>query len=151
MRLQSPQPDRRASTAPQRSRTIPSPIPNWIRGSQHRAQHWHQRLSFGFHDGDGTPSNPSCLGIYDPFHQTAHAACDVDQGTNHRERSLGERNLSLDAPGLVTRTGMGSRLRPRNSNYACERKSCSKALPGTASANSMSDRRLQEVRGDRCR
>jgi hypothetical protein len=67
VRNQSPKPDRRTSTAAQRSQAIPSTFPDRIRGSQHRAQHWNQRGRFGFHDGNRTASNPSCLGEHDPI------------------------------------------------------------------------------------
>lgn len=128
VRHQSPHPDCRTSTATQRSPAIPSAFPDRIRSSEHRAQHWNQRGRFGLYDGDRTTSNPSRLGINNPLQSQTDSPGDVDQGTNYRGRSLGERNLSPDTSGLVTRTGMGRRLRPSNPSHPCKRQSSCKAL-----------------------
>ena len=83
VRKQSPQPDRRTSTAAQRSQAIPSAFPDRIRGSEHRAQHWNQRGRFGFHDGHRAAPNPSRLGEHHPIQKKPDTAGDVKQRTNH--------------------------------------------------------------------
>ena len=140
MRIQSPQPHRRTSTAAQRSRAIPSAIKDRIRSSQHRAQHWNQHRSFRFHDGNRTAPNPSLMGKHDPLRsQTDTAGLDHERA-NDRRRSLGNGHLPPNTSGLVNPTDMGSRLRPRNPNHPCQRKGSCKALLRAAPADPMSNR-----------
>ena len=140
VRIQSAQPDRRTSTAPQRSRSIPSPFPDRIRNSQHRAQHWNKCGGFGFHDGNRATANPSRLGIHDPLRSQTDKAGHAEQRANHRRRSLGERNLPPDPSRLVNAAAMGRRLRPRNTDHACQRKGSCQTLLRTAPANPMPKR-----------
>ena len=140
MRIQNPQSDCRASTAAQRSPAIPSPFSNRIRSSKHRAQHRHQRRSFGFHDGHRTPPNPSRLGKHHPLQSQIDIASLDQQRANDRRRSLSDRHLSLSSSGLVNAAGMGGRLRSRNSDHPRQRKSSCKAFLRAAPANPMSNR-----------
>ena len=140
MRDQSPQPDRGTSTATQRSQAIPSAFPDRIRNSQHRAQHWNQRGRFGFHDGNRATAHPSRLGEHHPIPEKPDAPGDVDQRTHDRGRSLGERNLSPDPSRLVTRAGMGGRLRAPDTTHARQRKSSSQTILRAAPANPMPHR-----------
>ena len=140
MRIQSPQPDRRASKAAQRSPAIPSAIKDRIWSSEHRAQHWNQRRSFRLYDGHRATANPSLMGKHNPLRsQTDTASIDHERG-NDRERSLGNRHLSLNSSGLVNSTGMGAKLRSRNPDHPCQRKGSCKALLRAAPANPMSNR-----------